>query len=73
MHCTKLAGNETKMGGITYHLINLNQLPVGYAKAPLKTLRYLGKESKGYVLAGDIDIARGQRGKKSAVLDPFSV
>ncbi|KAF4506003.1 hypothetical protein G6O67_006132 [Ophiocordyceps sinensis] len=53
---------DTKLSGVAYHRVNLAQLPVGYAKAPLKMLDYPspGVDSMAYVLAGNIGIARAE-------------
>lgn len=58
---------DTELDGITYHRANLNQLPVGYAKAPLKMLDYptRGTDSMAYVLAGNIGIARADAVSKA--------
>ncbi|XP_044714465.1 uncharacterized protein HRG_11987 [Hirsutella rhossiliensis] len=61
------AEGDTTLDGITYYRANLNQLPVGYAKAPLKLLDYPtpGTSSMAYVLAGNIGIARAEVASKA--------
>lgn len=55
------SNSATKLDNIVYHSVGLDQVPVGYAKAPLKMLDYpsRGTDSMAYVVAGNIGIARG--------------
>lgn len=52
----------TRVGDVVYHSVNLAKLPVGYAKAPFKMLNYpaQGSVSTGYVVAGNIGLARAE-------------
>ncbi|KJZ74557.1 hypothetical protein HIM_06153 [Hirsutella minnesotensis 3608] len=58
-----VTGSKTTIGGVSYQSINLNQLPVGYARAPLKMLDFptQGTNSMAYVVAGNIGIGRAQQ------------
>ncbi|PHH66013.1 hypothetical protein CDD81_538 [Ophiocordyceps australis] len=66
----------TTLDGIKYYPEGLDQLPVGYAKAPFKILDYPqpGAQTKGAVVAGNIGIAKAEPGVMAAeaVAQPLS-
>lgn len=59
------AAGDTVLDGITYHRINLSQLPVGYATVSVKMLDYptRGTNSMAYAPAGNIGIAWAETSK----------
>ncbi|KAG5951056.1 hypothetical protein E4U53_003849 [Claviceps sorghi] len=62
--------NETKLDGVSYRRLDVTNIPVGYAKAPLKMIDYPepGVDTKAYVLAGNVGIQRTVNGTSREVL-----
>ncbi|KAK2616329.1 hypothetical protein QQS21_000763 [Conoideocrella luteorostrata] len=70
-----MAGEEdTRLDGVAYTRVSVDNIPVGYAKAPLKMLDYPkpGVDTNAYVLAGNIGIKRSQNGTKEVFAEPLN-
>ncbi|OAA35961.1 hypothetical protein NOR_07769 [Metarhizium rileyi] len=72
--------DDLRVDGVAYGRLDIDHLPVGYAKAPLKMLDYpdRGVDTEAYVLAGNIGIKRTsskplvEGGKPQVLAEPLN-
>lgn len=72
--------DDVRLDGVAYTRVDVDHIPVGYAKAPLKMLDYPspGVNTQAYVLAGNIGINRtvsptvSKNGKRAVSAEPLN-
>ncbi|KID97195.1 hypothetical protein MAJ_06805, partial [Metarhizium majus ARSEF 297] len=77
---TRPQPDDVRFDGVAYTRVDIDHIPVGYAKAPLKMLDYpnRGKDTQAYVLAGNIGIKRtisnptGKGAKPQVLAEPMN-
>ncbi|QPH09586.1 hypothetical protein C2857_000454 [Epichloe festucae Fl1] len=73
-HGTMAGEDDAKLDGVSYTRVGVDNIPVGYAKAPLKMLDFPkpGTNTMAYVLAGNVGIRRTKNGTKGVLAEPLN-